>query len=198
MFWNIINENKYKSYSNTTPPRDFWNHLLTFQRSRGYEVRGWISLRPTSNTTYKSWISSGSQENLTKEYICLRRQFNNLLRLKSYLLSPHGLKGQCHKIFCFRIFHESSSLKPLKITLGPFEIFFLFLEIFKSWCPKSINDPAVNLPPVSLTMIQWTKDFVKVLYSWCTGQYSWRRIRSFLATKSSTSMRIFVENQSTL
>ncbi len=26
-----------------------------------------------------------------------------------------ALKGQCHKIFCFRYFHESSSPKPLKI-----------------------------------------------------------------------------------
>jgi|688.fasta_scaffold1612813_1 hypothetical protein len=28
------------------------------------------------------------------------------------------LKGQCHKNFCFRFFHESSSPSPLKITLG--------------------------------------------------------------------------------
>ncbi len=29
-----------------------------------------------------------------------------------------ALKGQCHKIFCFRFFHESSSPELLKITLG--------------------------------------------------------------------------------
>jgi hypothetical protein len=28
------------------------------------------------------------------------------------------LKGQCHKIFCFRFHHESSSPQPLKLTLG--------------------------------------------------------------------------------
>jgi hypothetical protein len=30
------------------------------------------------------------------------------------------LKGQCHNIFCFRFFHESSAPKPLEITLGSF------------------------------------------------------------------------------
>jgi hypothetical protein len=35
-----------------------------------------------------------------------------------------GLKGQCHEIFCFRFFfHESSSLKSSKITVGSFRIF---------------------------------------------------------------------------
>ncbi len=33
-------------------------------------------------------------------------------------------KGQCHKIFCFRFFHESSSLKPLNISK------FVDLQIF--------------------------------------------------------------------
>jgi hypothetical protein len=41
------------------------------------------------------------------------------------------LKGQCHKIFCFRFFHESSFPKTLKITLGSFPI---FLKIRKSRC----------------------------------------------------------------
>ncbi len=29
---------------------------------------------------------------------------------------------QCHELFCFRFFHESSSPKPLKTTLGSFRI----------------------------------------------------------------------------
>ncbi len=33
------------------------------------------------------------------------------------------LKGQCHEIFDFWFFHESVSLKPLSIPLGPFQIF---------------------------------------------------------------------------
>ncbi len=33
------------------------------------------------------------------------------------------LQGQCHEIFCFRFFDESSSPKPLKITGGLFQIF---------------------------------------------------------------------------
>ncbi len=43
-----------------------------------------------------------------------------------------GLKGQCPKTFCFRFFHESSSPKPLKITLGSFQFFGKFAEIFAS------------------------------------------------------------------
>ncbi len=38
---------------------------------------------------------------------------------------PTLLKGQCHEIFGFRFFHKSSSLKPLKITLRSFRVFFL-------------------------------------------------------------------------
>jgi hypothetical protein len=33
------------------------------------------------------------------------------------------LKGQFHEIFASSFFHESSSPKPLKITLGAFRIF---------------------------------------------------------------------------
>ncbi len=33
---------------------------------------------------------------------------------------------QCHEIFCFKFFHESSSPKPLKTTLGSFRIFQKF------------------------------------------------------------------------
>jgi hypothetical protein len=49
------------------------------------------------------------------------------------------LKGQCHKKFCFRFFHESSSPKPLKITLGHFK----FAEIFASQ----------SAPPISTTPV---------------------------------------------
>jgi hypothetical protein len=42
-------------------------------------------------------------------------------------------KGQCHEIFCFRIFHESSSPKPLKTALQVhFEFVRKFAEIFAS------------------------------------------------------------------
>jgi hypothetical protein len=34
------------------------------------------------------------------------------------------LKGQFHKIFCFRFFYVTSSSKPLNITLGSFRMFF--------------------------------------------------------------------------
>ncbi len=52
------------------------------------------------------------------------------------------LKRQCHKIFCFDFFHESSSPKALKIALGSFQIFFCFIcwIIRKSRCTTSIND----------------------------------------------------------
>ncbi len=37
----------------------------------------------------------------------------------------YKLTEQYHEIFCFRFFHESSSPKQLKITLGSFKFFFL-------------------------------------------------------------------------
>jgi hypothetical protein len=43
--------------------------------------------------------------------------------LEFYKVKLFPLKGQCHKIFASGFFHELSSLKPLKITLGSFQIF---------------------------------------------------------------------------
>jgi hypothetical protein len=49
------------------------------------------------------------------------------------IFKRNTLKGQCHEIFSFRFFHESSSSKPLKITLGTFQIFWRkFVHIFAS------------------------------------------------------------------
>jgi hypothetical protein len=51
------------------------------------------------------------------------------------------LKGQSHEIFCFRIFHESPSSKPLKITLGSFLIFSKICgDIGKSRYTTSVNN----------------------------------------------------------
>jgi hypothetical protein len=51
------------------------------------------------------------------------------------------LKGQCHEIFCFIFFHELSSPKPLKITLGSFRFFSKIRgDISKSRCTAGIND----------------------------------------------------------
>jgi hypothetical protein len=76
------------------------------------------------------------------------------------------LKGQCLKIFSFRFFYESSSLKPLWITEGQFRIFGKFSDIRKTRCTTGINttngkfatgtagamDTGVTkLPPVSMT-----------------------------------------------
>jgi hypothetical protein len=52
------------------------------------------------------------------------------------------LKEQSHKIFCFRFFHELSSPKPLKITLGSLRIF----EIFASQGAQPVlTTPSANL-----------------------------------------------------
>ena len=44
-----------------------------------------------------------------------------------------ALKGQCHKIFCFRYFHESSSPKPLKIRKFVDLKNLLHLRTFRNW-----------------------------------------------------------------
>jgi hypothetical protein len=51
------------------------------------------------------------------------------------------LKGQCHKIFDFRFFHESVSFKPLSIPLGPFQIFSKIRgDICSSSCTTGVVD----------------------------------------------------------
>ncbi len=72
-----------------------------------------------------------------------------------------GLKGQCHEIFCFRFFHESSSPKPPKITLGSLRFFSKNSQVKVHhryrWHRRQILPPVPmvlltsveNLPPVS-------------------------------------------------
>ncbi len=51
------------------------------------------------------------------------------------------LKGQCHEIFCFCLFLESVSPKPLIITLGLFRIFSKFRGDIRSLrFATSVND----------------------------------------------------------
>jgi hypothetical protein len=51
------------------------------------------------------------------------------------------LKGIVSQDFCFRFFHELSSPKSLKITLGSFQMFLKIREdICKSRCNTCIND----------------------------------------------------------
>ncbi len=70
------------------------------------------------------------------------------------------LKGQCHEIVDFRIFHESVSPKPLSIPLGSFPIVQNFAEIFAAHGALTVsttplannghNGTTYTLPPVSL------------------------------------------------
>ncbi len=56
--------------------------------------------------------------------------------------------------FCYWFLHDSSSPKPLKITLGNFEFFGKFAEIFASQgTPRVSTKLAVNLWPVSTTTV---------------------------------------------
>ncbi len=65
-----------------------------------------------------------------------------------------SLKGQCHEIFCFRLFHESSSPKPLEIKLGSFQNFSKLAEIFASQGTTPLSTiPATSLPLVSTTPV---------------------------------------------
>jgi hypothetical protein len=63
-------------------------------------------------------------------------------------------KVQCHEIFASGVFHELSSPKPMKITLGLLEFFSKFAEIFTSQgTPLVSTTPKANLPPVSNTPV---------------------------------------------
>jgi hypothetical protein len=49
-------------------------------------------------------------------------------------------------LFASGFFHESSSAKSLKITLGSFQIFSkIRRDICKSWCTTGINDTGGNI-----------------------------------------------------
>ncbi len=54
-----------------------------------------------------------------------------------------GLKGHCHKIFCFRYFHESSSPKPLKIRKFVDLQNLLHLRTFRMWGNLRICGPNI-------------------------------------------------------
>jgi hypothetical protein len=63
------------------------------------------------------------------------------LKLKSKQLSYYYYRESVTRFFASAFFHESSSPKHLKITLGSFQIFSRICEdIRKSRCTTSIND----------------------------------------------------------
>ncbi len=81
----------------------------------------------------------------------------------NFVCAKGSLKGQCHEIFDFKIFHVSVSPKPLSIPLVPFQIFLqIRWNIRSSRCTTGIAgtggkfttgviDTSGELPLVSLT-----------------------------------------------
>jgi hypothetical protein len=65
------------------------------------------------------------------------------------------LKGQCHEIFVSDVFHESSSHKLLKITLGSFQIFFKNLQRYSQvkGHHRYQRHRGQIFPPVSLVLL---------------------------------------------
>ncbi len=64
----------------------------------------------------------------------------------------HFKRDNVTRYFASSFFHESSSPKPLKITLGSFKFFLKICgNILKTRCTTGITTPAANLPPVSPT-----------------------------------------------
>ncbi len=58
---------------------------------------------------------------------------------------PFTLKGQSHEIFASCLFHELSSPKPQKITIGSFHFFWKFAENFANQgAPPASMTPASN------------------------------------------------------
>jgi hypothetical protein len=65
-------------------------------------------------------------------------------RTKFNIISFHRIKGTVSQIFLLHFFHGSSSPKPLKITLGPFQVFSKIRGgIRNSRCITSSNDTTV-------------------------------------------------------
>ncbi len=106
------------------------------------------------------------------------------------------LKGQCHNIFCFRFFHESSSPKPIENSIRVISNFFKnslrYLQVkVHHWyqrhrrqiwplLPLVPTTPAVNLPPVSVTLVANNWDNVRLL------KWTWRQKFIYIYVNSST------------
>jgi hypothetical protein len=61
-------------------------------------------------------------------------------------------KGTVSQNFLLQVFHESSSPKPLKITLGSFQIFLKICgDIRKCRCTTGIKDTRGKFAPLSMT-----------------------------------------------
>ncbi len=73
------------------------------------------------------------------------------------------LKGQCHKIFCFRLFHESSSPKPLKIILRSFQIFSKFAVVFASQGAPPVSTTKANFATVALGVVDKGGKFATIV-----------------------------------
>jgi hypothetical protein len=110
-----------------------------------------------------------------------RRQFC------SFLYSRISV-SRCHEMFCFRFFHESSSPKPLRITLGSFRI---ISENSRRYSQIKVHHWSQRhrrqiLPPVQLVLLIpvancWLKFFSNChrcqRHRWCT--LSWEYLREF-------------------
>ncbi len=102
-------------------------------------------MRYSEKFNFDSCKSQGKKlhraRNVLKPVLWLFFQTNLQNNLIFNLRTSWLVKRQCHEIFCFRFFYESSSPKPLKITLESFWIFWKIPgDIRKSRCTTGIND----------------------------------------------------------
>ncbi len=116
--------------------------LVKFKVATWFIAKGWWKIseltqpRTTSDTDATHGLlgeieMKGLKKNFSVAYTFHPRLFSWKIHLKEV----------CHKIFCFRFFHESYSHKPLKITWGSFQIFCkIWGDIHKSRCTTRIID----------------------------------------------------------
>ncbi len=75
------------------------------------------------------------------QYCCSLSLCTIMLHLAALNTIFHIFKGQCHEIFCFWFFRESSSPKPFNNSIGSFQILSKIRgDICKSRCTTGIND----------------------------------------------------------
>ncbi len=100
-----------------------------------------------------------------------RHQYNILI---SCVQVP--LKGQCHKIFNFRLFYELSSPKPVKITFGSFQIYLrIHRDIPKSRCTTGINGTGSKF--ANCIKRYWQHIFSRCQLKWwliCHERHRWQ------------------------
>jgi hypothetical protein len=131
--------------------KDEWPETLRRwkQKYEGFTNKTKSNVYSIITSPFQSWIMKWMHLTYVTNLIKLQNMWGHK---HSWNLHNIYLNDSATRFFASGFFHESSSPKPLKITVGSFRIFSKIRgDIRKSRCTTGINDIGGNLPPLSRT-----------------------------------------------